>query len=162
MRGALLAAALACVSLPAEAQGRGEIALGVGLGIGPRTGPVVSVAARGNGDAGVLCRAGGFVRATAISCGASLWFSERQFAVAETGIWVGRQRAIRGPVPVNRVFLSLGTGIVGEGGDRARPVYDVGPVLYVARWTEDGWSGDQGWGGYGELRVEWAVARRDP
>lgn len=161
MRGALLAAALACVSLPAEAQGRGEIALGVGLGIGPRTGPVVSVAARGGGDAGVLCRAGGFIRATAISCGATVFFSERQFGVAELGIRVGRERAVRGPVPVNRLFLGLGTGIVGEGDENGRPVYDVGTVFYFARWTEDGWSGDQGWGGYGELRVEWAVDRRE-
>jgi hypothetical protein len=162
MRGALLAATvLACVSLPAHAQGRGEIALGVGLGIGPRTGPVVSIAARGGGDAGILCRAGGFIRATALSCGATLWFAERQFAVAEAGMRVGRERAVRGLVPVNRVFLGLGTGITGEGGERARPVYDVGTVFYFARWTEDGWSGDQGWSGYGELRLEWTVDSRE-
>ena len=160
MRASLIAL-LSLLAFPLHAQAPGEITLGVGLGIGPRTGPVVSVAARGNGDAGVLCRAGGFIRATAISCGATLWFAERQFAVAEGGIWVGRQQAVRGPVPVNRLFLGLGTGILGEGDRRARPVYDVGTVFYFARWTDDGWSGDQGWGGYGELRVEWAVDRRE-
>lgn len=160
MRASLIAL-LSVFALPLHAQAPGEITLGVGLGIGPRTGPVVSVAARGNGDAGVLCRAGGFIRATAISCGATLWFAERQFAVAEGGIWVGRQRAIRGPVPVNRLFLGVGAGILGEGDDRGRPMYDVGTVFYFARWTDDGWSGDHGWSGYGELRVEWAVDRRE-
>lgn len=161
MRATLTATLLLLLAAPAGAQARGEIALGVGLGIGPRTGPVVSIAARGGGDAGVLCRAGGFIRSTSISCGPTLWFSDRQFAVAEAGIHVGRMRAVRGVVPLNRLFIGLGTGIVGEGDDRGRPVYDVGTVFYFARWTEDGWSGDQGWSGYGELRVEWAVDRRD-
>jgi hypothetical protein len=154
-------AGLLLLATPLCAQGRGEIAVGVGLAIGVRTGPVVSVSARGGGDAGVLCRAGGFIRASAISCGATLWFSDRQLAVAEAGLWIGRERAIRGPVPVNRVFLSLGTGIVGDGGESARPVYDVGAAVYVARWDADGWSGDAGWSGYGDLRAEWVVDRRD-
>jgi hypothetical protein len=161
MRAPFLAAVLLLAGLPAGAQGRGELTLGLGIGIGPRTGPVVSIAARGNGDAGVLCRAGGFISATAISCGATLWFSERQFAVAETGLWVGRQATVRGPVPVNRAFIGLGAGIIGEGDGRIRPVYDVGTVLFFGRWTVDGWRGDSGWSGYGELRADWIVDRSD-
>jgi hypothetical protein len=154
-------AAAALLALPAAAQGRGEVAVGLGVAVGPRTGATLTLAARGNGDAGVLCRVGGFVSAAALSCGATGWFGEHRFAVSELGVWVGRQATVRGPVPVNRLFLSLGAGIIGERDERIRPSYDVGGVLYLARWTDDGWRSEARWSGYGDLRVDWIVDRRE-
>lgn len=161
-----LLAALLAAAAPLPAQEAGQVAVGVGFGLGTRTGPVVTVHTTTASDAGILCRVGGFIRATALSCGVTLDFSGQQFAVAELGVWTGRERPAGGPprgIPSNRLFATIGFGVRGDqdAGD-LRPVYDVGATFFFARTVleEGGWTGfrpDAGWGTSIDLRVERVV-----
>lgn len=149
--------AMVAAAQPAAAQRKGELAVGVGIGLGTRTGPVLTVRSMASDDVGISCRVGGPFRGSAASCGGTFYFSDRQFAVAELGFWTGR----RDDRPANRLFASLGTGLTGAG-DGFVPVYDVGTTFFFATQTleEGGWTGfrgDNGWSYFADLYLEKVV-----